>query len=157
MSYGIIPDFFKDLLSNRVILESDILRTSDGFFLVYKCLSSILAQKDILDFPDAKGERLLCERFFDDWFLYAVENKRGYTYSLLKLREQEQDAKDLLPADADTPGVTISFISFEFEVLANCLGDPCDENRRKINREINRVVVFKGQRHNRDIKAYFKI
>ena len=74
--------------------------------------------------------------------VYAVKNDNDYTYSLLKLREQEHDAEDGSPADGDTPGVTISFISFESERLLDCLSDPSDENRRKLNAEVNRVVAY---------------
>ena len=68
---------------------------------------------------------------------------------------QEQDAEDGLPADGDMPGITISFISFDCEILINCLEDPTDENRKKLNAEINRVVAHRGQRHHEALKRYF--
>ena len=58
-------------------------------------------------------------------------------------------------ADGDIPGVTISFISFACQVLLDCLCDPSDENRQKLNREINRVVARRGQRHHEALKRYF--
>ena len=151
-----IPNIFKCLLSDMCIDEHDILGTSDGFYMVYKSIANILALKGILDFPDSSGERLACGIFFDDWFLYAVPNNNDYTYSLLKLREQEYDAEDGSPADGDTPGVTISFVSFESERLLDCLAGPTDENRKKLNAEINRVVAYKGQYHHKALKRYFK-
>ena len=151
-----IPNIFKCLLSDMCIDEHDILGTSDGFYMVYKSIANILALKGILDFPDSSGERLACGKFFDDWFLYAVPNNNDYTYSLLKLREQEYDAEDGSPADGDTPGVTISFVSFESERLLDCLAGPTDENRKKLNTEINRVVAYKGQYHHKALKRYFK-
>lgn len=150
------PNIFRFLLSEKHIERSDIAGTCDGFFMVNKSIANILATKGIFDFPDATGERLACSKFFDDWFLYAVPGEKDYTYSLLKLREQEQDAEDGSPADGDTPGVTISFISFDCERLLRCLADPADENRRKLNTEINRVVAYKGQRHHKALKQYFK-
>ena len=150
------PKIFEFLLSNTNIEKSDILKTSDGFYMVNRSISNILSSKDIFDFPDSIGERLGCDHFFDDWFLYAVPNDNDYTYSLLKLREQEYDAKDGSPADGDTPGVTISFISFDCEILINCLEDPTDENRKKLNIEINRVVAYRGQHHHNALKRYFK-
>ena len=146
---------FRILLSDMCICASDIRKTPDDFFLVYKSLSAILSEKNIHDFLDSKGERLLCDRFFDDWFLYAVPSGSDYTYSLLKFREQEHDAQDGAPADGDTPGVTISFISFDCNVLLQCLEAPTDENRTKLNAEINRVVAYKGQRHHTSLKKYF--
>ena len=63
-----------------------------------KLTSHILKEKAIYDFLDSANERLLCKCFFDDWFLYAVPNDCDYTYSLLKLREQEHDAEEGAPA-----------------------------------------------------------
>ena len=155
MSSNSIPNAFGILLSDMCIGESDILKTSDDFSFVYKPLSDILAKKNIFDFLDSKDERLQCDRFFDDWFIYAVANESDYTYSLLKFREQEHDAKDGSAADGDTPGVTISFISFDVSVLLNCLADPTDGNRKRLNAEINRVVARRGQSHHPALKQYF--
>ena len=155
MSNNHTPKLFDLLLSDGHIGANDIKKTADNFYFVYKSISDILTQKGILDFPDSAGERLLCKNFFDDWFLYAVPNETDFTYSLLKLREQEQDAKDGAPADGDTPGVTISFISFHYKLLLRCLAEPTDENRANLNREINRVVAHRGQRHHHWLKWYF--
>ena len=155
MSDRNIPKIFRLLLADMYIDEPDIVKSSDGFFVVNKSIASILSSNDIYDFPDTSGERLPCSKFFDDWFLYAVPNEGDYTYSLLKFREQEYDAQDGSPADGDTPGVTISFISFDCGILINCLIVPTDENRRKLNTEINRVVSYKGQSHHRALKNYF--
>ena len=156
MSDRNIPNIFRLLLSDICIDKLDIVGTSDGFFMVNKSIANILALKGILDFPDSSGERLACGKFFDDWFLYAVPNDNDYTYSLLKLREQEHDAEDGSPADGDMPGVTISFVSFNSERLLDCLAGPTDENRKKLNTEINRVVAYKGQYHHKALKRYFK-
>ena len=150
-----IPNALHQLCSDGCLELTDIRSTQDGFFLAYKSLSDILAVKQILDFPDSEGARLACDRFFDDWFLYAVPNEADYTYSLLKLREQEHDAADGAPADGDTPGVTISFIAFDCQKLLACLADPADENRKALNREVNRVVAHRGQRHHKALKQYF--
>lgn len=150
-----IPAFFRQLQSEGCISESDILKTEDGFLLLYKSISDILSEKNIFDFPDSNGRRLLCGKFYDDWFLYAVPNGTEYTYSLLKLREQEYDKEDGSPADGDTPGVTISFISFACEILLDCLLCPADENRMRLDGEINRVVARRGQNHHKALKRYF--
>ena len=155
MDVKIIPNLFLQLKKSYYINLSEILNTTDGFWMIHKSLSDILKEKNIYDFLDSANERLLCKCFFDDWFLYAVPNECDYTYSLLKLREQEHDAEDSSPADGDTPGVTISFISFDYEVLTHCLSNPTDENRKKLNTEINRVVSYKGQRHHKALKRYF--
>ena len=156
MSDKNIPDLFRSLISDMTIENSDVFGTSDGFSMVYRSVSDLLSSKGVLDFPDSSGERLPCAKFFDDWYLYAVPDDKNYTYSLLKLREQEYDAEDGSPADGDTPGVTISFISFNVENMLDCLADPSDENRKKLNEEINRVVAYRKQRHHEALKRYFK-
>ena len=150
-----LPEIFRHLLSEEYLSPSDILKTPDGFWLIYKSLSDILSEKGIVEFPDSEGRLLKCSKFYDDWFLYAVPNEADYTYSLLKFREQEHDTEDGSPADGDTPGVTISFISFACEVLLACIANPSEENRRKLDCEINRVVARRGQRHHKALKSYF--
>ena len=157
MDKKVEPKLFQLLQFDGNIKEMDVLQTQDGFWFVYRSIADILSNKGIFDFLDSSGERLACNKFFDDWFLYAVPNDNDYVYSLLKLREQEHDTEDGSPADGDTPGVTISFISFNIESLLDCLATPSDENRRKLNTEINRVVAHKGQRHHKALKKYFKI
>ena len=130
MEKNTLPKIFQQLQSEGYIKASDVISTQDGFCLAYKSVAAILAEKEIFDFPDSSGERLLCGKFFDDWFLYAVSDEVDDTYSLLKLREQEYDMKDGAPADGDTPGVTISFISFDGEKLLTCLKDSTDANRQ---------------------------
>ena len=149
------PDALCWLIKANCINHSDIISTEDGFFIVNKSLSDILAEKDIFDFPDSSGQILPCNRFFDDWFLYTVPNGSEYTYSLLKLREQEHDTEDGSPADGDIPGVTISFITFTFEILLKCLSAPTAQHRQALNAEINRVVARKGQKHHKALKYYF--
>lgn len=151
-----LPEIFHILLSEAYFNASDILKTDDGFFMVYKSVSSILAEKSILDFPSADKERLACDKFFDDWFLYAVKNELDYTYGLLKMREQEHDAVNDWPADGDTPGVTVSFIAFDCDKLLCCLAEPSDKNREKLSGEIGRVVSCRGMRHSGALKRYFE-
>ena len=149
------PTVFTQLQAEGCLQKGDILNTRDGFYLAYRSLAHMLSHKSILDLPGQEGRRLLCVRFFDDWFLYAVPEGDGYVYSLLKLREQEHDMGGDTPADGDTPGVTVSFISFGCHILLDCLRDPSEENRKKLNAEIDRVVVRRGQRHHDALKRYF--
>jgi hypothetical protein len=155
MSINSVPSVFLQLLSDENIHKTDIVNTQDGFWMLCKSLSEVLAQKEILDFPDADGTRLACDKFFDDWFLYAVPGESDHVYSLLKLREQEHDTECDSPADGDTPGVTISFVPFSCDVLLGCLATPTDENRQRLDSEIDRVVARRGQRHHESLKSYF--
>ena len=66
-----LPMIFRHLQAEGCLEETDVVNTWDGFYLVYKSLSDMLAQKSILDFLDSEGRRLACSNFFDDWFLYV--------------------------------------------------------------------------------------
>lgn len=149
------PDFFRKLIDLGCFSESKIYSTSDGFWAAETSVAEILAQRDITTVPGSQGDPLECKLFFDDWYLYAVADATHCTYSLFKMREQEYDAKQGRNADGDTPGVTVSFITLQTDVLLDCLCDPTPQNRKRLNNEINRVVAYRGQRHSERLKQYF--
>ena len=150
-----VPPFFRELMRRGCLDAGEICAASDGFYAAAKSLADILVGQGITTFPNDRDELRDCDKFFDDWYCYAVPRQGGYVYSLFKLREQEFDAKNGLIADGDTPGVTVSFIAFDTDVLAQCLSEPTVANRKRLNQEINRVVAARGQRHDRTLKAYF--
>ena len=150
-----LPKLFGRLADLRCLSEDEICGTSDGFCASTATVAEILARRGITTAPDSQGELLACGLFFDDWYLYAVSDGVDCTYSLFKMREQEYDAKLGRNADGDMPGVTIPFISMQTEILQACLRDPTPENRMRLNEEINRVVAYRGQRHNERLKQYF--
>lgn len=132
-----------------------VVHTGDGFWMSRKSIADILLEKDIRTYPNDQGQLRECGLFFDDWHLYAIEAGE-WVYSLVKLREQEHDREEGRIGDGDTPGVTVSFIAFDPEILMRCLAEPTMENRRTMNREINRVVSLRGQHHHPALKAYFE-
>ena len=150
-----LPELFEWLMELGCFRETEIYTTSDGFCVAKATIADILACRDITAVPGSRGDQLDCRLFFDDWYLYAVSVGVDCTYSLFKMREQEYDAKLGRNADGDTPGVTIPFISMQTEILQACLRDPTPENRIRLNEEINRVVAYRGQRHNETLKQYF--
>lgn len=149
------PTPFTVLKTLGCLTDSDLQQTADGFVAVTKSLSEILACRGILTVPGDNGIALECRYFFDDWYLYALPLENNFVYSLFKLREQEYDRSLGLNADSDSPGVTISFIAFQQDLLLHCLADPTDTCRRALSREINRVVAFRKQSHDPVLKAYF--
>ena len=150
-----VPPFFRELMRRGCLDAGEIRAASDGFYAAAKSLADILVGQGIMTFLNDRDELRDCDKFYDDWYCYAVPRQGGYVYSLFKLREQEFDAKNGLIADGDTPGVTVSFIAFDTEVLAQCLSEPTMANRIRLNQEINRVVAARGQRHDKTLKAYF--
>ncbi len=152
---NMIPDCFSQLSENNFINENNIEKTDDGFFCLNKSIADILAEKDILTLPAENGAELKCENYYDDWYIYAIKKEKGFVYSLFKLREQEYDMYAGERADYDSPGVTVSFIAYDVNTLLKCLNEPTDENRLDMSEEINRVVAYRRQKHNREIKRYF--
>ncbi len=150
-----LPELFEWLMELGCFGEGEVYTTSDGFCAATMTIADILAHRGITTVPESRGDQLDCSLFFDDWYLYAVSDGVDCTYSLFKMREQEYDAKLGRNADGDTPGVTIPFISMQTEILQECLRDPTPENRICLNEEINRVVAYRGQRHNETLKQYF--
>ena len=124
--------FFQWLLDGNLIGSGDLLSTQDGFAMLRKSVSSILLAGGIDTVPDREDNILECRNYFDDWFLFAVQNQGNDVYGLVKMREQEHDQEQGLRADGDTPGVTVSFIGFDTDVLKTCLEEPSAENRKKL-------------------------
>ena len=155
ISENIIPECFSELLESGLIAEENIEKTDDGFFCLNKCMSDILKQKDVHTFPTDDGSELKCENYYDDWYIYALGNENGFVYSLFKLREQEYDMYAGERADYDSPGVTVSFISYDVNTFMNCLNEPTDNNKKAMSDEINRVVARRRQKHDSVIRRYF--
>jgi len=150
-----LPSFFQKMIDGNLVCMEESLCTKDGFFLLRKPLSAILHSAGIDTFPDREGNTLECRNFFDDWFLFALPDQDGYVYGLLKMREQEYDLEQGIRADGDTPGVTVSFIAFDTDVMVSCLKDPSGDNRKKLGMEVNRTVAYPNQNHHPALKAYF--
>lgn len=151
-----VPAFFQELARQGSIAASDVQCTSDGFFAVTKSIADMLIDRGIPSLQSVQGRTLECDRFFDDWYLYALSQAGASVYGLFKMREQEYDAENGIVADGDAPGVTVSFIAFDTDTLMNCFGDPVPANQKALEEELNRVVASRGQRHNPAIKEYFK-
>ena len=148
------PPFFNQLASYGCLTANDVQCTNDGLYATTKSIADILLDKGITTLLNSDGTKTLnCDKFFDDWYLYAIYKDSAYTYGLFKLREQEDDDQ---PSDNDTPGVTISFIAFKTKCMEQCIMNPTEINRCTLNQEINRVVAEKGQEYSKILKTYYK-
>ena len=150
-----LPELFERLVELQCLSKTEISGASDGFCVTAVSVADVLARRGITNVPNSQGALLECSLFFDDWYLYAVPAHDHCAYGLFKMREQEYDAKLGRNADGDTPGVTISFIALQTNVLLDCLCSPTLETRTRLNEEINRVVAYRGQRHSETLKQYF--
>lgn len=151
-----IPPVFQALIRQGAIAPGDVKCTSDGFFAVTKSMADLLMDQGISSLRSMQGRTLDCDKFFDDWYLYALSQSVTPVCGLFKMREQEYDAENGIKADGDAPGVTISFIAFDLSPLLNCLTAPTPSNQQALEQELNRVVASRGQRHHPAIKDYFK-
>ena len=121
-----LPLFFQNLIRQKLLTPESIHSTADGFFAADTSIADILKQRNILTFPNDQGEPRLCQRFYDDWYLYAVPAGEDFVYSLFKMLEQEFDAQEGVPGDGDTPGVTVCFIALNPAPLQTCLDNPTE-------------------------------
>lgn len=141
-----LPPLFQSLTRDGYFLVSQIESTIDGFFMCRKPLSYILNNAGIYALLDD----IPCNMYYDDWYLYSIYDGATDVYSLVKMREQEADN-----SDNNDPGVTISFISLNTNILSNCLCNGSNSNKEALYNEIQRIVQQKGQTHNTVLQQYF--
>lgn len=113
--------FYKNLSAGLkpYISLCDLRATDDGFVICTKPLSDIMNSMGIFDTELSQENNNDVQSYYDDWYLYGVlDDSQKTTYSFIKMREQENDYKKDF-ADLDDPGVTISFIEFDINLLNN--------------------------------------
>jgi len=149
-----MPDLFNVLIEDKYLLCTQIDTTSDGFFISQQSLSHILKAAGINELVDDKP--LDCDQYFDDWYLYVIRNETEEVYSLVKMREQETDGSNATNnGDNNDPGVTISLIPFDINILQNCLSNDSTANKIALYNEINKVVLLNNQTHSTALQQYF--
>lgn len=159
--YG--PPHFGEYISDGIISNYQVKHTEDNFFTITKSIADILLEKNVYVLYDMYNEPYNVVNYFDDWFIYAVPDnyyENDYVYGLYKLREQESDHIDMdgdddLDGDNDDPGVTISLIMFDIELLNNLLNSNTNDNSVSLYNEIDRVVYKLGQTASPFLKDYF--
>lgn len=151
MQYKELPEGFKAFVRDR----EEICAAEDGFCMDICSLAERLRRVGIPSLPGSDGRENPCDRFYDDWHVYAVQTGGDAVYGLVKLREQEHDAQQGLYADGDVPGVTVSFVGFDVGALNRCLAEDSMDNRRLLAQEIDRVVSRRGVKHDPRLKRYF--
>lgn len=114
--------FAEELVEQGLVDIEDIKHTDDGFFMLTKSLSEIFKSADIYYlYENSEGTKVRSvDAYYDDWYIYGIETENGCEYSLLKMREQENDMYDIngdKQADNDNPGVTISFVGLNYSKL----------------------------------------
>ncbi len=123
---GSYPDVFVQLNNMGYLHSQDIAKTDDGFYMMLIPISDIMEEAGIsvlyTDSNYVESNRV--DLYYDDWYIYCVNDGIGESYSVLKLREMEVDGKD-----GDDPGVSIPFVSFNVTLFIECINAP--NNRTK--------------------------
>ena len=109
-------------------------------------LYEILEYHSVFSLP-GEDQTLEAALYYDDWYLYRVP--RG-TWGLYKMREREYDG-----GDSDTPGMTVSFVPFDVDLLKEAIRTSTPGNLKRLAREIHRVTAAPGQRHSEELRDYF--
>lgn len=146
------PLEFQVLHGAGLLSYAQIQNTADDFYICTKSLADILVAAGIPTLYDTENEQLTppVHGFYDDWYLFAVPKAKGYTIGLFKMREQEDDAYD-----NNDPGVTISFVAFDFDLFYMCLRSKIKEDCLALNSEIDKVTSDKGVQYDGVMQAYF--
>ena len=151
-----IPELFEDFINRGTINSFDIKCTDDGFSLLTVSLADILTRNNIYFlFNSLDGEEATpVTGYYDDWYLFAVENSSSVKYGLCKMREQENDYVQG-QTDLDDPGVTISFISINKGLIKNCLTSATQLNTFNLLQGLNKVTGPGVYEHDEQITSYF--
>ena len=151
-----VPSKFADLRTKGLITTNDIRQTTDNFYICTQSLAHILNSAKISTLYDTvnTSKQPSVYSYYDDWYLFAVPAGSTYTYGLYKMREQEHDGEGG-NADGDDPGVTISFVQLNTNILFNCLNTKSRESCLALNSEIDRVVQTPKEDYDSDIQVYF--
>lgn len=142
--------FVPELVDLNLVNFSDIKHTDDGFFMLTKSLAEILTEAGITSLYDGDGEETKVNNYYDDWYIYGIETDYGCEYGLLKMREQENDG-----LDGDNPGVTISFVDFDYGILVDLLAFNSAYNSYNLYLNIDYITYSEDATHHSVITDYF--
>lgn len=161
------PELFQTFHDASYVETNDVTYTHDGCYIIKKSLADILNQAGIHALyekePYTSEHSISVMNYFDDWYIYAIIDENAHVYSLYKMREQEYErdpdgdgqAQYAGMYDADDPGVTISFISFNTAILTACIDNPSNENKYNLYQELDKVIVSKKAEHDDTIVQYY--
>ena len=146
------PELFTELISLGCIDAVECDESGDGLFLTTIPLSDIFMSKGIGYLAvNAEGtDPWKVDKYYDDWYLYAVEGATSVSYGLYKLREEEHDGYD-----GDDPGVTISFVALDASRLIQCLKNPSISNQYSLYLKLVQVTGPGTVAHDDLLAQYF--
>lgn len=143
---------FGELGAKGYIKDDDVEKTSDNFFITQKSLANILSTAGINELEAGSA----VQSYYDDWYLFSVQQSTEVSYGLCKMREQEFDG-----GDGDAQGITISFVGFDMEKLMNCINNPTTSTKQILSNHIadvveNYTINDERIRYDERLSNYFK-
>lgn len=142
-----IGEMFNRSLLN---LNTEMVHTDDGFHMATVPLSTILSRGGVNSLND--GSTLMpVTSYYDDWYLYWVDDGLNKVISLIKMREQESDN-----GDGNDPGVTVSFVEFLANRVINVILYNSLENQIELCDTIDKVTLDDTATENVVLESYFE-
>ncbi len=131
----------------NIIDISALKATDDGFVMCTESLANLMNKLGIVDTNISEENKEDVQSYYDDWYLYGVMDDSGdFTFSLLKMREQERDRED-----GDNPGVTIPFINFN----VNTLVEATTNNLDALENTLASVTTNQNEKYDNNLYEYF--
>lgn len=146
------PTSINSLTASSKLYDSEIIYTDDGFFMTTVPLSTILTRAGVISlYKDGKTTSV--QGYYDDWYLYWIETSTGATFSLIKIRECENDSAT---ADNDDPSVSVSFVEFGIGSLLTCVNNTSNLNHEELLTNLNKITnPSSEERYNNVLATYF--
>ncbi len=143
-------DFVNQLIEEGIITtKDDISTTDDGFLMVNVSLEDILKKNNIekIDGYDENGEKRQYENSeLDDWYIYCIKNEDGFTHSILKLREAEDNNTIV--------GAAIPFMKFDTDKFQAFVKN--GKGEKKLYTHLHNLIHGENEKHSESIKNYFE-
>lgn len=138
-----IPLEFKKYINNEYVTMDLIDFTNDGFAICNKSIADLLNTVGVYE-----SDIGMVQNWYDDWYVYSIKLNNTTTYSLLKMREEENDG-----FDGDDAGVSISFAKYNINSLSNSLINGKISN--DFDDEIKFVIYANLAKHDSHLETYF--
>ncbi len=143
-------DFVNQLIEEGIItMKDDISTTDDGFLMVNVSLEEILEKNDIEKIAgyDKDGKNCNYESSeLDDWYIYSVKNGDGFTHSILKLREAEDNNTIV--------GAAIPFMKFDTDKFQAFVKQ--GKGEKELYTHLYNLIHGQNEKPSENIKNYFK-
>ncbi len=144
LKIDVLGEKYIELIDKECITMESLVSTDDGFTICMTPLSEIFYKLGFLDYNIPKYEAKTIEYYFDDWYIYSVDDGADIVYSIMQLREREMDKYST---------VSIPFIKFNMNLIEKY----CANNDYiALGNEIEAVTEGSRLSHDSILSGYFK-